>query len=251
MSKLCAVYNAWDGIELLEHSINSVKDHIDLFIFVWQKHSNYGEYFDPYHEIIWIAHKHKIKYIAEEYTPNIALSGGTNETNKRNAGLRLAKENKCSHFMFIDCDEMYENFGEAKWLYEFSGAAGSVCKMFTYWGKPTYQLNPIEDYYVPFIHELKENTVAGMQDYPFYCDPTRLVNEQNVVELPVMMHHFSWVRKDIERKIRNSSARKNIERSSYIHDYRDLMKTSTPEGHYLPGIGRRIKIVPNIFSISL
>lgn len=248
--RLCSIISAWD-IDLLQYAIRSVKDHVDLFVIVWQKTSNYGDYYDPYNEIVWIAHKEQIRYITIEYTPNLTLSGGKNETNKRNIGINAAIENKCTHFFFQDCDECYENFGEALMLYQFSGVAGSVCRMFTYWGKPSYQLDPIENYFVPFIHELKPNTVAGMQDYPFYCDPTRRVNEQNIVELPIKMHHFSWVRQDIERKVRNSSAKINIQNSSYLKDYYDLMANPSPEGHFLPGIGRKIKIVPNYFNISL
>ena len=34
------------------------------------------------------------------------------------------------------------------------------------------------------------------------------------------MHHYSWVRSDYERKIRNSTARTNLERSSILTDLR-------------------------------
>ncbi|MFW8746205.1 hypothetical protein, partial [Mesorhizobium japonicum] len=82
-----------------------------------------------------------------------------------------------------DCDEYYENFGEAKQKFIDSGAKGSVCKILTYFKKPTLRLENEDNYYVPFIHELNENTTVGNYGYPFYADPTRKINESNVVLL--------------------------------------------------------------------
>lgn len=123
-----------------------------------------------------------------------------------------------------------------------SGHHGSVCKMWTYFKKPTWRLENPENYYVPFIHRLTINTFVGPQ-YPFYVDRTRRVNQMDVVELPFMMHHYSWVRKDINRKVRNSSA-KNL--SQHLDEY------NTAE------VGRRLRMydqklieVPNYFNIDL
>lgn len=272
--KLAAIYNVWDGEELLPHSINQIQKEVDLIIIVWQDRSNWGEYYNPSvitneknkilvwenrkkYGHVWIKWAEELNYnyvstefIYKKYEPESG-DGALNETKKRNIGLEIAKEEGCTHFFFIDCDELYHNFREAKQQFIESGANGSVCRLFTYWGKPTYQLDPIEPYWVPFIHKLKENTVAGMQEYPFWVDPTRRVNEQNVVEIPTMMHHFSYVRKDIERKIRNSSARVNLEKSTYIQDYKDLMALDNADGYYLPGMKHKIKIVENIFNIPI
>ena len=45
--KLAAIYNVWDGVELLRGSMESVKDGVDLFIIVYQNVSNIGEVFHP------------------------------------------------------------------------------------------------------------------------------------------------------------------------------------------------------------
>lgn len=258
--KLAAIYNLWDGDELFQYSFDSIVAHVDLIIIVWQDISNFGERYHPIclpRQINQPVDRYKLQngceIIYQKYQPElqVLVGGSTNETRKRNIGLNIARKDDCTHFFFIDCDELYQNFAEAKQQFITSGANGSVCRLFTYWGKPSYQLTPIEEYWVPFIHKLKENTVAGMQEYPFWVDPTRRVNEQNVVEIPTMMHHFSYVRKDIERKIRNSSAKVNLERSTYLQDYKDLMAVDNADGHFLPGIKHTVKIVENIFNITI
>ncbi len=45
--KLAAIYNVWDGVELLKHSIASIKQDVDLIIIVYQDISNFGEEFNP------------------------------------------------------------------------------------------------------------------------------------------------------------------------------------------------------------
>jgi len=42
--KLAAIYNVWDGLELLPHSLRSIRSQVDCIIVVWQGRSNWGEY---------------------------------------------------------------------------------------------------------------------------------------------------------------------------------------------------------------
>ena len=105
-----------------------------------------------------------------------------------------------------------------------------------------------DNYYVPFIHELNENTTVGNYGYPFYADPTRKINESNVVLLDVYMHHFSWIRKDIERKARNSSAKANIEKSDLLKDY---YSDETKTGYFLKDYNQKLVEVENLFGINI
>jgi hypothetical protein len=147
----------------------------------------------------------------------------------------------------MDVDEFYEDFGHAKKLFLDSGHKGSVCRLQTYFKKPTFRFDTPEDYFVPFIHELNEDTKSGSSTYRFYVDPTRTVNETDVVELPIFMHHFSWCRKDIERKARNSSAGIQIKKGKILDDYNS---PDLGEGYFLTNWSRRIKIVPDMFGLS-
>jgi len=49
--KLAAIYNVWDGVELLHGSIECIKDHVNQIIIVWQNVSNIGEIYDPMPEM--------------------------------------------------------------------------------------------------------------------------------------------------------------------------------------------------------
>lgn len=249
--KLAAIYNVWDGVELLRGSMLTMKDHVDIFIIVYQDVSNYGEKYDPLPEMLGTFNGVDTKIYFLKYEPNIALGGGMNETAKRNAGLDIAREEGCTHFLHVDCDEYYESFGVAKKMYLASTKEGSVCKLMTYFKHPTYRFEHPDNYYVPFIHRLRAETLSGKGKYPFYVDPTRRINTDNVVELPVFMHHFSYIRTDIQRKIRNSSAKNNILKSNLLEDWYKIGLKEAENGYFVKDFGQKLMVVPNIFNIKV
>jgi hypothetical protein len=123
--------------------------------------------------------------------------------------------------------------------------------MHTYFKKPTLRFDRPEDYFVPFIHELKPDTIAGSSSYKFWCDPTRTSNEQDVVELPIFMHHFSWVRQDIMRKARNSSANLNDQRVARNKQiFEDYNSPNIGNGYFLKNWNRTLVEVDDIFRLS-
>lgn len=244
--KLCAIYNVFDGVELLPGSIRCLYDHVDEIIIVYQDISNFGERHSPHAEMLESLSLYFDKITFMKYDPNVDMGGSMNERAKRNMGLEFAKRLECTHFIAIDVDEYYEDFGHAKDLYFKSGHKGSVCRLQTYFKKPTFQFDIPEDYFVPFIHELNSETKNGSSSYKFYVDPTRTVNESDVVELPIFMHHFSWVRKNIMRKARNSSANIQIQKGNILTDYNS---SGLGEGYFLTNWNRRIKVVPDIFGL--
>ena len=75
----------------------------------------------------------------------------------------------------------------------------------------------------------------------------RGINETNVVEIPEYMHHFSWVRKDIHRKCRNSSARKMIERGTMLQDYES---NEVGHGYYVKDYDQKLITVSDNFNLT-
>lgn len=259
--KLCAIYNVWDGEELLEGSIRQIRDHVDIVIAVVSYRSSYGEKRAEGFNVCKLLQLHGLIDVVNWYDPpNNDLKAMSQESVKRSEGLKSAKEHGATHFLYMDCDEYYftNDFVEAKARYLIreatDGIEGSVCQMKTYFKSPTLMLDPPEDYYVPFIHKLTEETETGLIDsrrlrpYPFFCDPTRRVNTNKVEDLSevVTMHHYSYVRKDVERKIRNSSARTNIERTPILHDYENAK-----EGYNLKYCNKKLILAKNHFNISI
>jgi len=219
--KLAAIYNVWDGVELLSGSMKSVADGVDLFIIVFQKVSNTGEIFDPTPWIHTVNHK---QMLLIEYRPDIGLinNPGQHERNKRNLGLNIAREHGCSHFLHMDCDEYYMDFTGLVNKFKSRNITTSVCNIHSYFKSPTLRLENLDNYYVPFIHVLDEHTTAGkvsQKNYGMYVDPTRTINTGDFPGIIGTMHHFTWIRNEIERKVRNSTAVNNIMRSNLLDDY--------------------------------
>ena len=241
-TKTAAIYNVFDGTELLTSSMLSVKSGVDVYIIVYQNISNFGEYFNSL-EVVDLS---GFNYVLIEYTPNI-ISGAINEIEKRNLGIQKALELECTHFLHLDTDELYKDFDLAKQLYLDSGFEGSVCSILTYFKHPTLCFDSLDGYYVPFIHKLTPNTTAGNANYPYYVDPTRRINCENVTLLPITMHHFSWVRKNIEQKCRNSSAKHNIERGTMLQSYYDI---NCKEGFYVKDYEKTLIKVADCFNLN-
>jgi hypothetical protein len=203
--KLAAIYNVWDGEEHLDNSYKSIKDYCDIVIAVVQIKSNHGEI---YNGGLKEVQRLGIDYIMYEGVNN--YSPMRNETAKRNIGIRKAFDLGATHYVLMDCDEVYPDFAKGKEMAAKHDA--TVCKMVTYFGNETLIYDRPEGYYVPFINRIEVDGImqkVGNFDNGYLCDPTRKP-PLKAVELPIFMHHYSYVRNDIGRKLRNSSAFVNL-----------------------------------------
>ncbi len=243
MKRLIAIWNIFDGEELLPYSVNQIKSEVDIRIAVIQTTSNRGYSYTP-------CFKHSLFDYVLQFEPNLKKTASQNETDKRNMGLDFAKSLGGTHYILLDCDELYDTreFSRLKQIV-YGGAMFSACRMYTYYRKPTLRLDPPEEYFVPFINELTRITKVGHnRNYGISCDPTRmdmrLNNPKNLTLFrnPVM-HHFSWVRKDIKRKLRNSSSEK------YSNNYAHYAK-EFHSGKLVHFDGNLIE-VENIFGIEI
>jgi hypothetical protein len=247
--RLTAIYNVFDGIELLEGSIKQIHKECFNLLIVYQITSNYGEVDEGVEKFV-----RRLVLIYDNITlllfiPDLSQSGSQNERNKRLAGLAAARQLGGSHFLFVDCDEYYmpEEFRWAKNHIILNNYDSTACRLFTYIKHPTYQLTPVENYYVPFISAID---VELCDTYPVYADPTRRTTGNRFYEFKqqeLMMHHFSWVRNDIGKKLRNSSAKVN-----WINDIPDMINKHidfTPHSLFKYYPGHTILEVENMFGI--
>lgn len=220
---------------------------VDGIIIIGSTLSNYGE-----HSPIPEEFKNDELFIMEPRMSNPLLS----ETDKRNYGLRIALEKGYTHFITCDSDEFYNpvEFLKAKERFNNeNNLDGLVCQLQCFFKKPTLTIG-IESTLVTFIHKLTPTIRHSFnRSYPFSwidghirIDPSRALNINSGVEFTdqVTMLHYSWVRKDYEKKIRNSTARANIEKSSIMQD---LMLAK--EGHFCQFYGKVLHRVPNYFNL--
>jgi len=227
--KIGISYNLFDGEELLESSIKSIRDNVDFISVVYQTTSNFGNPCDE--GLLSLLQDLKERGLVDElfeYRPRINRGGHINEITKRNIGLSLSEGAGCTHHMAMDSDEFYtdEQFRFLKKEMIEGDFDSSACQMTTYYKEPIYRLDPKEEYYVSLLFKIKQGVEFVMgHPFPVLVDPTRRM-ESNKCKIftrdEVEMHHMSYVRKDIEKKVRNSSAKVNFE--NWIPDFLDYFK---------------------------
>lgn len=232
-----AIYNVFDGEELLEGSINCIRQDFDKVTAIVQTISNHGnKYMGGFYEVERLFYKGLIDYV-EVFAPNLHRSAMQNETDKRNIGIKIARKLRATHFMHLDCDEYWESVPEPDQAH----------RMYTYFKVPTLRYKEKEPYYVPGLITLRRNTQVGSFNCGFYCDPTRRPNHK-LTEGSEIMHHFSYVRKDINRKIENSSAKSNI-----FAKKKELMQDleHACNGYEMRFTDNKLISVPNSFNIEI
>lgn len=229
--KLAAIYNVWDDWDMLQHSVHNISDLVDGVIVIASNTSNYGEVcksvtIDNGNDY---SGSYGLKYInIILYEPDLKLRPEENERNKRNLGLRVASLEGFTHFLMMDADEFYEHepFLKEKERFLNPSLNGLVCASQVYFKSPKLTIG-LDTTKVTFIHKITPGLRFEFnRNYPFAfdrsairIDPTRQLNINNGVEWSnIIMHHYSWVREDYEKKIRNSTARANLERSLIRQD---------------------------------
>lgn len=222
--KLGVAYNLFDGEELLEYSIKSIRKNVDFICIIWQKISNHGEKCnDGVEELLDRLVSEGLVDKLYLYEPNIVNTSGENashnETKKRNIGLDLCKENGCNYYMTIDTDEFYtdEQFKFMKKEMLTGDYGTGYCQHRQYYYDSIYQLKYPEKEYVATIEKITPNT-KYVYNVPCVVsvDPTRKTNNVTENNLPYRifsrkeceMHHMSFIRKDIKKKLWNHSSKR-------------------------------------------
>lgn len=242
--KLAAIINAWaDCNDLLYRCVESARLWADEIIVVWSSMSNYGE-------MTTELPRCKGPYTIRIFIPDLTLDPRTNETNKRNIGLQAARVLESTHFVTMDADEFYDPIivNSLKSSFSISYPSGNInglvvpCE--TLFRHPWLTIGR-DTTLVPFIHKLNPDTRHEFnRKYPFAwidgkirIDPTRSLNynEGIIYTEAITMIHASWIRKDYSIKIRNSTARGNIERSTILHDL-----ATAKEGAYCQFYGKTL-----------
>lgn len=213
--KLGVSYSVWDGEELLEQSIKQIRSVADYVNVVWQKLSWYGKpcSLDLEEKLL----KLKADGLIDElifFNPDLDASPSYNEINKRNVGLRAAHRAGCTHFMTMDTDEFYdtEQFRLAYADIIKRNLTHTACNIINYL-TPTLRYRDYNRGYVLFISRIDRGEHFKLSCYshhlPILCDPTRQIpikrNSRFCFLSTLAMHHMKHVRKDINKKIDNST----------------------------------------------
>lgn len=253
--KLVSIFNVWaDTLCLLPYAIKNHLEFSDAVIVVWSMQSNIGVWDESVYQFSK-SYPQDPRVIFFQQEPQMAHVNADNEILKRNSGIEQAKIHGATHFLIADGDEFYRpnEVNEAKLLFNDHHLKGLVCNLHVFVGKPTLWC---EDHTrVTFIQKLYPNTQVGSfpsfphayEDGHARIDPTRRVNvTEGVLMCGVIMDHMSYVRKNIELKIDNSTA--NLRRS-YKNIIEDM--TNAKPGYMSKLYHRELKECQNYFNLPI
>lgn len=222
--KISAIYNVYDGEELLELSILQIREDVNNIIAVVQDVSNYGNFYEGGGRE---AQRLKEKGLIDDivfFTPMLDRTPAFNELHKRKIGIDNCKDD---YFILMDCDEFYDkdHFKKMKDVIIANSLECTYAHIRTYFKHPTLCFENFDNYVVPFICKNKGSELLGGKMGALRkgidVDPTRSYGLKEVFGLPIVMDHYSWVRNNIHRKINNSTAKKNIEKANILSDWQN------------------------------
>ena len=258
--KLAALYTLFNGVDQLGRSLEEIRESVDEIIFGLQTVSNSGNTINYKDADIISAEAKKYGILSNmvRYDPDLSLNPKENERRKFGALIRAAKVRGCTHFVLLAADHIYQKdeFNKAKeYIKEHDMIDVSLSSMYTYYKKPTWQLTPIENYYMPFICKIHPNTTVSALPYPYLTDPSVRVRPIELIhrfrEKDLMLHHYSMVRKDIRSKFENAAAAQNWPQKieGFIDEFNNY---DIEENHGVSYFkGRKIKEVNNLFNLVI
>jgi len=253
--KLASIINVWsDCVELLPHCIKNHLEFCDGVIVVWSQYSNHGVKNDAVLEyILGNGKDSRVQFMQLEPVSGTPLM---NETRKRNFGIENARLEGYTHFMIADTDEFWktEEMNNEKKRFDNPELNGLTHPLKVYIKSPT--LWCLDHTLVPGILKMRKDSYVGnFKEFPFaydtignaHIDPSRRPNYTTGIEpSTVFMHHFSYVRKNIDLKIDNSSA--NLRRSRQV--IYDELRDAKP-GYVSKLYHQELKESENYFNIVI
>ncbi len=222
-TRLAACYTVYNGIELLEDSINSIKNNVDEIIIAYQTTSNYGEINNDFLE--WKEKNKEYHYVF--FNPSFLGrkdNAKFNEANKHQLLIQKARKLKCTHWFLSATDHLYKH-DEVEYVkkeIKKNNYKTTFTKLKTYFKENYYCLQPLEHYYMPFICSTDVNIkYCGWS--PVKVDAAIKFDKKYTYkcfsEEEILMHHYSYLRYDIENKLKNAAAKRNWENKiPYIID---------------------------------
>jgi hypothetical protein len=242
--KLGVSYMVFDGSELLEAAILSIRNQVDFVSVIYQSTSYFG---NPAESQLELTVK-RLEYsgLIDQLVhrePDLSLHHKDNELGYRNLGLQLSKEAACTHHLTLDVDEFFNESQLAYAKTQMNGYDVSIVPMSVYYKKPTYLIVPDQKLHISFIHSVENeyDRTVTFEEFPFRLETTRRLKCHAKCRIfskeEVNMHHMAYVRKDIRRKLENSDNGQFYRKREQF--YSDFNKYQ---------LGDRLRIVPDFMN---
>lgn len=273
MIRLGAMYNCFEGSELLRYSIRQIRPHVDFILLMYQKFSWYGHPVlgKDLNEIESLLKEKLVDQIFCFYPEVFAIestSARTIEAQKRNVGRSLLYSFGMTHMVDLDTDEFYkkDEFEYAKAQIELKKLEYSAVNYINYYKCPTFQVVSSSAQRVPFICKIDPNKTMGETPGNFVInkksmsvDLTRgydIFNNQTNSYLfnsnEITMHHMLSVRKNMKYKWKVHSGTAPLGKTKEQIADEMLSLNSSSKSFDAKALYRgqeQIKIVDNYFGI--
>lgn len=228
-------YNVFEGEELLACNVSQIRKSIDFVSVVYQQISYFGNKADD--SLLATLNFLKKENLVDElieHKNDPCLTPRENEVNARNKGLQSSIKNNCTHHISADADEFYDNIESVK--SKMINYDSSIVYLENYYRCSNYQIIPSQNHQTTFIHSVKLNYKME-KNYPYNIDMTRrLVDVKNCIVFnkdDFLIHHMSYVRRNIRSKIYNSGNWVIGDKEKFVKEY-ELYK-----------LGDKLKIPPD------
>lgn len=227
----------FDGVELINYNINSIRKQVDFISVIYQTTSYFGNKSNSNQfDILKNTKADKIIHVE----PDLNVHHKINELNYRNLGLSLSREAGCTHHISFDVDEfcMPKQLEYAKQT--FGDNDCSIIRNDYYYKKPEYLIVPDQELIVTFIHPV-DNEYFVSQDPKFKkIETTRRHKNSNKIRLyeknEITLHHMSYVRNNIRQKLENSDNGRFYNIDKFVDDFNKYQ------------LGDRLRIVPDFMN---
>lgn len=229
---------AFEGTEHLANIITEFRDIVDYVVIGLQRKSYHGDPIDPIDldEIFRLKNEDHLVDEVLEIELDSKKEPRVQETDKRNLLIQDIEDHGCSHAVIIDSDEYYTHKSILRAVQEIDEKDYEMtyCQYVNYYGDYKHFLvYPFKDgMYVPFISKTKYRHSFECIDFPLPSDPTRRYvrpfDKEIEISLPngqkqkqrhytvnyhifswetIKMHHLSWLRADIRKKMNSWSSK--------------------------------------------
>lgn len=269
--KLGAAYTVFNGIELMEDSIDSIRESVDYVCVVYQDVSNHGrsseydlpKFFD------YLKSKGKVDDYFY-YKTNHSMFN-RNQLLKYQQAVRAVRKAGCSHFVLMPTDEFFvrENLDAAKKAVEGGGYDAAYCEQVMYcynsWTEWNHE-RPLEiktgkpllfDITDPNRNIVFNTPWPGLQADPFTKMPSKNIKYFSPDELVV--HHMTEVRhgsKGYVSKHLNQGGKKTKDKVQRVEFLGEGFESWTEGEDYEHVSGKRFKTrtveqkfeLPNFYS---
>jgi hypothetical protein len=213
--KLGVSYIVFDGAELLESSIDQIREHVDFIQVIYQNRSWFGTpaKSDDIALMQKLKRSGKIDALTlfDQFIPMTSkgnrevVTAKDYERKKRQFGLDSVISNGCTHYLCMDVDEFYvsSQFKAAKDSIIQNSIDLSSVRFINYVNIPTLHRGT-DAAHVPFICKITSVSKMG-RGFFVKCDVTRGMTTSgrkthSFGSNIIMMHHMETVRKDLKLK---------------------------------------------------